>query len=188
MPTYRRRTRIAAPLSDVWAFHSRIEGLKRLTPRWANLRIDGIDRPDAATSPNRSTANGTTGDDAMTDEQPTDDPVTHDPATELTAGTEIRLSVRPFGVGPRQQVVSRIRDRHTGSGRAYFVDDMPSGPLPEWVHTHLFFADGEDTILVDDVHYRLPCGAVTDRFAPVTDAGLELAFRDRHRRTKAALE
>ncbi|SDY47343.1 SRPBCC family protein [Halopenitus persicus] len=184
MPTYRRRTRIAAPLADVWAFHSRVEGLQRLTPSWVNLQVDGIDRPADATSSNRSGAAG----DATVDGATTDDAAANDATAELVAGTEIRLSVRPFGIGPRQRVVSRIRDRHAGSGRAYFVDEMATGPLPEWVHTHLFLADGEDTILVDDVHYRLPCRVVTDRLAPATDVGLELAFRDRHRRTKAALE
>ncbi|WP_280536412.1 cyclase [Halopenitus sp. POP-27] len=170
MPTYRRRTRVAAPLADVWAFHSRADGLQRLTPDWIHLRVEGIDRPDDVA--------------AATEPRPIDD----DTATELVAGTELRLSVNPFGIGPRQRFVSRIRDRHAGDGRAYFVDDMSAGPLPEWVHTHLFFADGDDTILVDDVHYRLPGGAVAARFAPISGCGLEMAFRDRHRRTKAALE
>ena len=46
MTTFVRRSRIDSSLEDVWAFHSRIEGLKALTPSWANLRVDSLDVPD----------------------------------------------------------------------------------------------------------------------------------------------
>ena len=38
MPTYRRTTRIAAPIDEVWAFHSTIDGLVALTPDWMPLQ------------------------------------------------------------------------------------------------------------------------------------------------------
>ncbi len=46
MPNFRRESIIEAPLEDVWAFHSTIDGLTRLTPAMAGLRIDDLRVPD----------------------------------------------------------------------------------------------------------------------------------------------
>jgi len=159
MPTYSRETRIEAPLSDVWAFHAEVEGLERLTPDWMNLRIDGVDAPD--------------------DEPDTD---------ELVEGTAIRMSMRPGGAGPRQRWTSRILDRDTPPGAAYFVDEMEGGPFRRWRHTHSFFADDGGTILRDSVEYRLPLGVLGDAAGPAAKVGFEGMFRQRHAQTKAILE
>jgi ligand-binding SRPBCC domain-containing protein len=161
MPTYRRTTRIAAPIEDVWAFHSTIDGLLELTPGWMKMQIGGIEGPDGECDPE-----------------------------VLTAGTEIRMSVRPFGIGPRQRWISRIVERDPDGdapleGSAYFVDDMADGPFRRWEHTHAFYADGEETLLVDTVDYRLPLGALGDAAGPFAKVGFEGMFRDRHQRTKA---
>lgn len=161
MPTYRRRVRIPAPITDVWAFHSTIDGLQALTPAWMNLRIDAVEGPSG---------------------EP-------DPET-LVRGSRIRMSMRPFGVGPRQRWVSRIVDRNPDvdspvEGTAYFVDDMLHGPFRRWRHTHSFYADGNDTLLVDSVEYRLPLGPLGDAVGPFAKVGFEGMFRDRHRRTIA---
>lgn len=158
MPTYRRRTRVDAPLDAVWDFHSRIEGLEALTPGWANLRVEAVRGPDGE-----------------------DDPEI------LETGTRIRLSVRPFGVGPRQQVVSVISAREREDGSAYFRDVMDDGPLAEWEHTHSFFADGDGTVLEDRVVYEFPT-APGRAVSPLARVGFEPLFRYRHRRTRELLE
>ncbi|WP_418283120.1 SRPBCC family protein [Halorubrum sp. DTA98] len=159
MPTYRRETRVPAPIADVWAFHSTIDGLRALTPDWMHLRIESV-------------------------EGPTGEP---DPGT-LVRGSRIHMSMRPFGIGPRQRWVSRIVDRDPDGndpveGSASFVDDMLHGPFRRWRHTHSFYADGDETVLVDSVDYRLPFGPLGDAVGPLATVGFAGMFRDRHRRT-----
>ncbi|SNR32855.1 SRPBCC family protein [Halorubrum vacuolatum] len=159
MATYRRETRVPAPIEKVWEFHATIDGLRALTPAWMNLRIDAIEGPDGAPAPD-----------------------------ELRKGSRIRMSMRPFGIGPRQRWESRIIEREPDGGpvegSAYFVDDMVGGPFRRWVHTHSFYADGGETRLVDTVEYRLPFGPFGDATAPFAKVGFEGMFRDRHRRTR----
>ncbi|MFC6771635.1 SRPBCC family protein [Halorubrum pallidum] len=159
MPTYRRTVRIPAPIDEVWAFHSTIDGLRRLTPDWMNLVIDGVEGPEGDTDPEL-----------------------------LVEGARIRMSIRPFGVGPRQRWTSKIIER-TPDGdapvekRARFVDNMEDGPFRTWEHTHAFYADADQTLLVDSVDYRLPLGRLGDVAGPFAKVGFEGMFRDRHRRT-----
>jgi ligand-binding SRPBCC domain-containing protein len=157
MARYQRRTRVAAPLEDVWTFHSRIEGLEALTPGWLNLQVEAVRGPDGEENP-----------------------------AILDVGTQIRLSTRPFGVGPRQSFVSRIVEREEGEGAAHFVDDMADGPFSEWRHTHRFFADGDETIVEDDVEYAFPLGDGV--LGPLSVVGFEPMFRYRHRKTRELLE
>lgn len=159
MPTYTRETRVAAPFDEVWAFHSRVDGLEALTPQFMNLTVEGVYGPDG------------------------------DPDPEvLEAGSRIELSMRPFGVGPRQTWTSVVTDREEGSGSASFRDVMEGGPFPRWVHTHRFFADGEETIVSDRVEYRLPGGPIGAALGPLGWLGFEPMFRHRHRETRRLLE
>jgi len=160
---YQRSTRVRAPLEDVWAFHSRIEGLLALTPSWVHLRVDAIEGADA---PDDGGCQG----------------------VDLPEGTTIRLSVRPFGVGPRQQTASRIEYRHRGDGAAVFRDRMVEGPLERWLHTHAFYADGGGTVVRDRVEYELPGGSAGRLAARLGPVGLAPLFRYRHRRTRELLE
>lgn len=157
MPTYQRQTRVDAPLDEVWTFHSRIDGLEALTPAWMHLRVEGLDGPDGEPNPD-----------------------------VLEAGTEVRLSVRPFGVGSRRRWVSHITRRERADGTAVFEDVMDDGPFPTWRHSHQFYADGDGTLLRDRVEYELP--VVGGRLGPLGWLGFEPMFRDRHRRTKRILE
>jgi ligand-binding SRPBCC domain-containing protein len=159
MARYTRRTRVAAPLEQVWEFYGRIEGLEALTPRWMNLEVEAVRGPDGESDPEI-----------------------------LETGSQIRLSMRPFGVGPRQRWVSRIVERERSAGSAMFRDDMQGGPFPTWVHAHRFFGDGDETVLVDDVEYELPCGPVGRAASPFAVVGFEPMFRYRHRKTKELLE
>jgi ligand-binding SRPBCC domain-containing protein len=159
MVVYRRRTRVAAPLSRVWEFHSTPEGLRALTPGFVGLRVDAVRGPDGDPDPEA-----------------------------LVAGTDLHLSVRPFGVGPRRRVVSRIVAREEGDREAQFRDVMVEGPFERWEHTHRFVADGDGTVAEDRVEYELPFGPVGEALGPLARVGLEPAFRYRHRRLRELLE
>ncbi|GAA0655551.1 SRPBCC family protein [Salarchaeum japonicum] len=132
MAMYERDVRVDAPLSDVWAFHSRVEGLEELTPAWAGLRIESVVGPDGAPDPG-----------------------------VLEPGARIRMSAGPpFLPGPRESWTSVIAEREERDGFAYFVDEMEGGPFASWRHTHLFYADSDDrTLIRDRVRYELPFGA-----------------------------
>lgn len=157
MARYRRQSRIPAPLDDVWEFHSRIEGLTAVTAPWMRLRVESIRGPE-----------GEPGSDV------------------LSVGTEIRLSMRPFGLGPRQSWTSRIVERERREGAAWFRDEMIEGPFPRWVHTHRFVATDSETIVTDVVEYDLP--HVPGPLSTLGWPGFELLFADRHRRTRRSLK
>ncbi|ELY52412.1 SRPBCC family protein [Natronorubrum bangense] len=165
MATYERRTTVDAPLEDVWQFHSRISGLEALTPDWMGLRVETVVGPDGTLDPEL-----------------------------LEEGAEISLSMRPFGVGPRQYWTSLITERERADGSAFFRDEMVHGPFDHWEHTHSFYADGDQTLLQDRVEYELPRGGlegvtcVGDGITAASKLGFETMFRTRHRMTKARLE
>ncbi len=170
MSVYERSVRVQAPLPEVWEFHSTPAGLTALTPDWMHMRVDEIRLP--AESGEGTETVDTTGEDPPT----------------LVAGSELDLSVRPLGVGPRQGFTSRIVDRRTDDGTARFVDDMVDGPFAHWEHTHSFYADGDATLLRDRVEYRLPGGRAGGALSPLAVVGFEPMFWYRHRRTRAILE
>ena len=152
MRQFERESRVAASLDAMWDFHSTVDGLRALTPPWMHLRVERVVGPDG-------------------------DP---DPAV-LVPGSQIEMSMRPFGVGPRRGWTSEITARERSDGSAYFRDVMHDGPFRHWEHTHVFHAAGDETVLRDRVAYAMPLGAVGDAFAPLV---LEGMFRDRHRRTR----
>jgi ligand-binding SRPBCC domain-containing protein len=157
MPTYQREVRVEAPLEEVWEFYSRIEGLEALTPDWMHLRVEQIRGPGGESDPNA-----------------------------LEAGTEIRLSIQPFGLGPRQRWTSRITRREEDDRAAVFEDEMIDGPFPEWNHAHYFYSDDGGTLVRDRVEYELP--VVGGLLGPLGWLGFEPMFRERHRRTRKILE
>ena len=126
MSTYRRRSRIRAPLEEVWAFHSTIDGLEALTPQWMGLNVESVRTPES-----------------------------HDSET-LVEGTEITMASRPFGIAPETRWISRITDRRESEGYCMFRDDMLGGPFGLWIHTHEMYGDGNETVLIDTVEYELP--------------------------------
>lgn len=159
MATYELETRVSAPLEDVWAFHSTVDGLRTVTPDFMNLEVHDVTGPDGETDPD-----------------------------ELLEGTQLRMSIRPFGAGPRQRWTSVILERTEDDGAAMFRDRMVEGPFPSWEHTHQFFADGDGTRIVDRVEYRLPGGPLGRLVSPLGVVGMEPMFRARHRRTRAHFE
>ena len=159
MPTYERETVVRAPLDEVWEFHSTMSGLEALTPEWMGLRIERAVGPDGEPDPD-----------------------------VLEEGSEIAMSMRPFGIGPRRHWTSVIVERDRGDGVAYFRDEMVHGPFERWTHTHAFYADGTETVVRDRVEYDFPLGVLGDVFEPFSEVGFEPMFRTRHRLTKELLE
>lgn len=159
MPTYDRSVRVAAPFEDVWALHSTERGLVALTPGWLHLEVEAVTGPDGEADPE-----------------------------VLEAGAVVESSVRPLGIGPRQRWTSEITARERTAGAAYFRDVMTDGPFREWTHTHMFYADGEATVVRDRVEYRLPLGGLGRALDALAVVGLDPTFRYRHRRTRELLE
>ncbi len=159
MPTYERSVRVFAPFEDVWQFHSTEKGLVDLTPGWMNIQIEDVRGPEGEPDPE-----------------------------VLDAGSVVESSIRPFGVGPRQQWVSDIVARERTGGSAYFRDVMVEGPFPDWTHTHMFYADDDATLVRDKVEYQLPLGPLGRAVGPLGVVGLDPMFRYRHRKTRELLE
>ncbi len=159
MATYRRETVIDAPLEDVWAFHSTIDGLKALTPSFMHLEVHRITGPNGETTPD-----------------------------ELDVGSRIEMSVRPLGIAPTQEIVSVITERQFDGSEGSFCDIMETGPFPTWKHTHRFIAEGDRTRLIDRIEYELPGGALGRMVSPLGRIGFAPMFRNRHRTTKRLLE
>lgn len=158
MATYERSTWVPAPLEEVWTFQSTVEGLRAVTPDFLALEVHSVVGPD--------------------DEE--DQEV-------LREGTQLRMSIRPFGAGPRQRWTSVVLEQTEDDGAAMFRDRMLEGPFPEWEHTHQFFADDGGTRVVDRVDYRLPGGPLGRLVSPLGVVGMEPLFRARHRRTREVL-
>ncbi|WP_181686178.1 SRPBCC family protein [Halorhabdus salina] len=159
MATYKRSVQIDAPFEDVWAFHSSIDGLEALTPDWLKLRVETVRGPDGETDPD-----------------------------VMDAGATANASIRPFGVGPRQQMTTTILERERDGDTGYFVDEMSGGPFAHWRHTHKFDAVAGGTQITDYVEYRLAGGSLGRLAGPLAVVGFAPMFRYRHRRTKAELE
>ncbi|SFR69421.1 SRPBCC family protein [Halogeometricum limi] len=159
MATYTRRTRVAAPLSEVWKFHSKVSGLEALTPEWMGLDVVSVRGPNGEPDPEI-----------------------------LDVGAEIRMSLHPLGVGPKQEWTSHIVARESDGHTAMFRDEMRGGPFQKWVHTHRFYGDGEETLVEDHVEYELPGGELGRALSPLGFVGFEPMFRQRHAKTRALLE
>jgi ligand-binding SRPBCC domain-containing protein len=160
MATYRRRTRVRAPLEAVWAFYSSTDGLEALTPDWMGLTVRSVRGPDGKLDPE-----------------------------ELIEGSEISMASKPFGIMPESRWISRITERREGEGYRMFRDDMLGGPFDIWIHTHEFYGDGNETVLIDTVEYEFPVGGpVSELVDSAAVVGFEPMFRYRHRRTRELLE
>ncbi len=70
-----------------------------------------------------------------------------------------------------------------------FQDHQTKGPFGEWVHTHLFHAQGKNrTIMEDQVEYKLPLGVLSLPFYGHAKRQLARVFDYRHRVLKHDLE
>lgn len=68
-----------------------------------------------------------------------------------------------------------------------FVDTQVGGPYAEWVHRHGFRAEGEWTVIEDEVRYRLPVPVLGEVARPLVRLHLGRIFRYRQRRIRELL-
>ncbi|HEX3690041.1 MAG TPA: SRPBCC family protein [Solirubrobacteraceae bacterium] len=71
----------------------------------------------------------------------------------MDQGTLIHYRLTLHGVPLRW--TSRIEEWNPGRG---FVDRQVRGPYRVWHHRHTFAAEGDGTLVRDEVHYALPLG------------------------------
>lgn len=71
----------------------------------------------------------------------------------MGVGARIDYALSLFGVPLRWRTC--ITDWQPG---VRFVDEQESGPYAYWRHTHAFTADGDGTLIHDQVEYALPFG------------------------------
>jgi ligand-binding SRPBCC domain-containing protein len=93
----------------------------------------------------------------------------------LRKGTLIRYKLRVRGV-PLHWTSEIVEWRPPHK----FVDEQRQGPYKLWRHTHLFFAEGENTRIKDEVLYSLPLGVIgrfIHRLAVRRDVERIFAFR-----------
>lgn len=163
MASYVRSTRVDAPLTAVWDLQSTVEGLRIVTPDVLDLTVHSVEYPDGDV------------DEGVDD---------GDESAVLHPGTTLRMSIRPFGVGPRLRWTSVIVERRREEASATFRDRMVAGPFPAWEHVHRFLAEGGATRVVDRVEYQLPGGGLGRLASPFGVVGMEPVFRARHRRLR----
>ena len=94
----------------------------------------------------------------------------------VSPGTVIPYRLRLHGIP--MIWVSQIEEFEPGR---HFVDRQLVGPYKLWVHRHEFTADGDSTLIRDEVRYALPLGRIGDlarRLFVLRD--LERVFEHRH--------
>lgn len=158
MAAFERSTVVRAPLEAVWRFHTTTDGLEAVTPDWLGLAVESVANPDDAPDPDR-----------------------------LVAGSEVTLSFRPFGIGPRRTWTARVTRADRRAQTATIRDEMLDGPFPRWVHTHAFATVPGGTRVTDHVEYALPLGPARALSGLAWPAILAL-FVSRHRATRRLLD
>jgi ligand-binding SRPBCC domain-containing protein len=158
MAVFERSVSVRAPFDEVWRFHLTVEGFEAVTPDWLDLRLEGHIGPDG--EPRRG---------------------------ELVEGSEVTLSIRPLGIGPRQYWTSRVTRRERSDERGELVDRMVDGPFPRWHHTHRFESTPGGTRMTDRVEYEFPLGPASG-LSGLAWPGFTAVFNRRHLATKRQLE
>lgn len=90
---------------------------------------------------------------------------------EMGAGTliEYRLGLWGLRFGWRTEITA-------WDPPATFTDSQLRGPYHTWIHRHDFEADGDATIMTDEVHYRLPLWPLGEVALPVVARQLRRIF------------
>jgi ligand-binding SRPBCC domain-containing protein len=98
----------------------------------------------------------------------------------MAAGTVLDYRIRWLGVPLRWRSIVREYDPPYR-----FVDAQILGPYSRWEHRHMFFEDGDGTVVEDRITYRLPLGPL-GKLAHVLLVGRQLEAIFSYRREKIA--
>ncbi|MCK5312115.1 MAG: TIGR01777 family oxidoreductase, partial [Desulfobacteraceae bacterium] len=69
-----------------------------------------------------------------------------------------------------------------------FKDQQIRGPFSKWIHTHKFKSDGKDSIMEDNIDFKLPFGFLSRPFYRYAKKEFNRMFEYRHRVLKYDLE
>lgn len=98
------------------------------------------------------------------------------PEGKMYPGMILRYKVAPI-LGIQLDWTSMISAVKEGD---YFVDEMLEGPFKLWHHLHKFEAKDGGTLIIDDLHYRIPLEPLSKPFHSIL-VGRELEKMFRHR-------
>lgn len=93
---------------------------------------------------------------------------------EMRQGTHIDYRLRLFGLP-----ISWKTRISLWEPPFRFIDEQLSGPYRTWIHQHLFIQAGEQTLMQDVVHYRLPFQPLGELAHPMVRLELHRIFRFR---------
>lgn len=91
---------------------------------------------------------------------------------EMRAGAEIDYSIKLHGIPMRWRTLISTWDPPNE-----FVDEQLLGPYAQWIHRHTFTELGpNETLIEDEVRYRLPFGILGDVVHPLVRRQLNGIF------------
>lgn len=99
----------------------------------------------------------------------------HQSTADIRAGTRLEYRLQLHGIPLRWvSVIEEWDPVHR------FVDRQLTGPYRLWHHTHEFSADGDSTIVRDEVRYALPLGLLGELAHPFVARDLGRIFDYRY--------
>lgn len=101
---------------------------------------------------------------------------------DIRAGALIDYRLRLFGLSFAWRTeITRWNPPHE------FTDEQLRGPYRQWVHTHRFRQEGADTVIDDEVVYRLPLSPLGELAFPLVRLQLARIFAYRQRAIRRLL-
>lgn len=100
----------------------------------------------------------------------------------LAPGTRVVMEMK---IGPFPIIWEALHTRYEKN--VFFEDTQQRGPFSRWVHTHRFVAVEGGTVLIDEINYALPLGALGQLLGGfAVRKQLARMFRFRHEVTRKA--